>query len=84
MAVSRGRSGLSLRVEVHVPELDRRVIDVPCPRCELETPVQLGEIRRGDIIICRGCHSNVRLEDELGGMHRARVRLRRILGRLGM
>jgi len=74
---------LSLQVKVHFPDLDRRVIDVPCPRCELETPVQLGEIRRGEIIICRGCHANVYLEDHLGGVHRMRSRLKRTLDQPG-
>ena len=48
-----------LTISVTVPELDRRWIEIPCPLCELKTPVTLGSIRLGDVIVCRGCHLRV-------------------------
>jgi hypothetical protein len=61
---------LSISIEVIMPDLDRHLIEVPCPRCDLHTWVTLGEIRRRDYAICRGCHANILLEDHLGSMHR--------------
>lgn len=64
----------SVSISMHIPELDRAVLEVPCPVCALETRVTLGEIRLGGFTICRGCHANVRLEDHLGQYYRARRR----------
>ena len=60
----------SLSINVTVPNFDRIKIEVPCPRCELQTWVTLGAIRRRDFAICRGCHANILLEDHLGSFHR--------------
>lgn len=62
----------SLSITVSFPDLDRQWIDLSCPRCRLETAVALGEIRRCEIIICRGCHANIYLQDHLGSYHRAK------------
>lgn len=61
---------VSISLEVSVPHFDRVPIEVPCPICGLHTWVKLGEIRRRDFAICRGCHANMLLEDHLGGVHR--------------
>jgi hypothetical protein len=59
-----------ISISVTVPNLDKRWIDVPCPLCALETAVTLGAIRLGDVVICRGCHANIRLQDHLGALHK--------------
>jgi hypothetical protein len=68
-----------LTISVSVPELDRRWIEIPCPRCELETPVTLGSIRLGDVVVCRGCHSNIRLQDQMAALHSFRRRFTKLL-----
>lgn len=59
-----------LSITVDVPDMDKRPIEIPCPRCELHAWVRLGDIRRRDFVICRGCHATLRLEDHLGEVHR--------------
>lgn len=58
-----------ISVSVTVPNLDKHQMSVTCPLCDLDTPTTLGAIRLGDTIVCRGCHSNIKLEDHLGGYH---------------
>jgi hypothetical protein len=74
-----------MRISVEIPslDLDGREIDVDCPVCSLETLTTLGEIRRGDIIICRGCHANIWLEDHLAENARLRDRLRKMFKDIG-
>jgi hypothetical protein len=69
----------SISIKVTIPNLDKRVIEVPCPVCKLHTWVRLGEIRRRDFAICRGCHANILLVDHLGQLHRFTRSFARIL-----
>ena len=55
---------------LNIPELDQVPIEVECPVCLLHTWVKIGEVRRRDFVICRGCHANILLEDHLGQIHR--------------
>ena len=73
-----------LSISVTVPNLEKRWLRIPCPVCELETPVTLGAIRLGDTIICRGCHANLRLDDHLGALHRFERWFARTLKRMEM
>lgn len=66
----------SISVEVSAPDFDKFRMEVPCPICLLETATTFGEVRRQEIIICRGCHANIHLEDHLGDFHRVRSRLK--------
>jgi transposase-like protein len=61
---------LEVSITWDIPNFDKEEIDIQCPICKLENPVQFGEIRRRECIICRGCHSNIFLEDHLGTIHR--------------
>ena len=60
----------SLKI-INIPDLDRHQIEVQCPVCLLHMWVNLGEFRRRDFVICRGCHANILLEDHLGQVHRS-------------
>jgi len=51
--------------------LDRHEIEIECSRCRLHTWVALGEIRRRDFTVCRGCHCTISLADHMGSVHRA-------------
>jgi hypothetical protein len=62
---------LSFSIKViNFPDLDRHPIEVKCPVCQLHTWAKLGEVRRRDFVICRGCHANILLDDHLGQVHR--------------
>ncbi len=36
---------------------------VECPLCGIENDAQLASVVRGDAILCRGCHAQIRLID---------------------
>ena len=46
-------------------DIDNIAIDVQCPSCHFSNTVTLRQIRLRDVIICRGCKANIRLEDHL-------------------
>jgi hypothetical protein len=73
----------SFSLEIQIPNLDKHPIEVPCPNCELHTWVTLGEIKRGDFAICRGCHANILLIDHLGKVKQFEQKLVRILENFG-
>jgi len=60
-----------LSISVSIPDFDKHPVEVDCPYCKLHTWVTMGEIRRRDISICRGCHRNIILEDYLGSFQRS-------------
>lgn len=76
---SRLMISFSLSINVNIPDLDRISFEVECPLCSLHTWIRLGEFRRRDFVICRGCHANMILEDHLGGFHRFKVSFEEML-----
>ncbi len=61
----------SISLHINIPDFDRIPIEIDCPICGLHTWVTIGEVRRRDFTICRGCHANIMLEDHLGSVHRS-------------
>ena len=53
-----------------MPDFSKHEIEIDCPSCKLGNWTTLGAIKRRDYIICRGCHSNILLDDNLGGVQR--------------
>lgn len=45
-------------------EFERQTLPVPCPACDFTNDVEVGQVIQRDTFICRGCHANIRLEDE--------------------
>lgn len=70
---------IDISIYVEIPNFDRRYVEVPCPLCRIETWVTLGDIRRRNYAICRGCHANILLEDHMGSLHRALRRIKSTL-----
>lgn len=62
---------------------DKDEIEIECPQCRLETWVSFGEIMRNDFTICRGCHSNIILEDHLGGFKKGIKTIEKLLNNFG-
>ena len=61
---------IDFSIKIDIPDFDRQEIEIDCPVCKLGNWAKLGEIRRRDYLICRGCHVNILLEDHLGGVQR--------------
>ena len=72
-----------LKVTVTMPDLSRRWLDVPCPRCSVATPVQFRDIELRRVIVCRGCKSNIRLVDQWDSFYRMRRKLEDMIRNMG-
>jgi len=57
---------MQFSISIQMPDFEGVEIEFSCPLCRLETPVSLGQIQREEYIICRGCHSTIKLIDQLG------------------
>jgi transposase-like protein len=66
---------LQISISFNIPNFDRKEIEIDCPLCKLGNWVQLGQIKRREYLVCRGCHSNIHLEDHLGGVQRVTKKL---------
>ena len=73
----------SLELKVEMPDFDKYRLEVPCPLCKLHTWVTLGEIRRQEMTICRGCHVNIYLEDHLGQIQRFTQKFQKMISDIG-
>jgi hypothetical protein len=45
--------------------LDRAALEAPCPRCGFFNRFHFRQVRLQDVIICRGCKCNIRLDDDM-------------------
>ena len=57
-------------------------INIPCPNCSFYNPIFLKQARLRDVIICRGCKINIRLEDQMNETRKAIRCLHRSLNEL--
>ena len=73
----------SIEMSIEAPDFDKHTIEIQCPYCELHTWVRLGEIRRREITICRGCHANIRLEDHMGQFQRFIRKFEKMISNFG-
>ena len=71
-----------LSIQVNVPNLDRFETSIPCPKCHLETQVSLGQIRRREYVVCRGCYINIHLIDHMGSIHRVQKKISHMLKKM--
>lgn len=72
-----------IKTNVEVPDFSGERVPIPCPRCELETDVTLGAIKRREYTICRGCHASIRLDDRMGSVRNALEMLENFFRNLG-
>lgn len=61
---------------------DKTEVDVTCPRCDFYNPIYLKQARLRDVIICRGCKVNIRLDDQMNETRKAVRSLRRAMDEL--
>ncbi len=70
----------SLRLGAHGKlDLDKVEVETDCPRCGFHNPVFLKQARLRDVVICRGCKSNIRLDDYMNTVRKGRQSLQRAL-----
>jgi len=67
---------ISARVEGDI-DIDGVEVEVECPQCRFVNPVWIKQIRLRDVVICRGCKCNLRLEDQMNTFRKARESVHR-------
>lgn len=58
-------------------DIDKFEVEIDCPRCGFANPIRLRQARLGDVVICRGCKANLRLDDAMNTVRKARPSIRR-------
>lgn len=58
-------------------DIDALEVEAQCPRCGFANLVWIRQIRLQDVVICRGCKCNLRLEDQMNTVRKARENLNR-------
>lgn len=65
--------GIGLHIEIEGDlDIDSHEVDIECPRCHFSNPIWIKQARLRDTIICRGCKSNIRLDDGMNTVRKAR------------
>ena len=61
--------------------LDKHEIDIQCPKCSFYNSIWLLQARLRDVIICRGCKSNIYLDDQMNETRKAIKSVRRAMAK---
>jgi hypothetical protein len=56
--------------------LDRVKLEIPCPKCQFLNGIRYRDARLRGVLICRGCKSNIRLDDNMNECRKARRSVR--------
>lgn len=59
--------------------LNNQTIEFPCPRCGFYNTIFFKQARLRDVIICRGCKSNVQLDDWMNECRKAERTVRKAM-----
>jgi len=62
--------------------LDNQTIEFPCPRCGFYNAIFFKQARLRDIVICRGCKSNIQLDDQMNECRKAERSVRKAMQEL--
>jgi transposase-like protein len=60
-------------------DLRKQVVDINCPACNFQNQITLKQAQIRSIIICRGCKSNIQLQDYFNTVRKALKSIRREL-----
>ena len=63
-------------------DFDKHEIDIQCPKCLFYNPIWLKQARLRDIIVCRGCKSNIHLDDQMNETRKTIKSIRRAMTEL--
>ena len=61
---------------------DEFEVEVDCPKCGFFNPIWLKQARLRDVVICRGCKSNIQLDDSMNTVRKSYQDIRRAMRRL--
>lgn len=70
---------MKITLTYSLPDIDKMEIQFPCPNCKLNTSITLGQVRREEYFICRGCHATVRAIDHMGGVQQLKRKMNNLL-----
>ena len=62
--------------------LDKHEIEFQCPRCSFYNCIWLKQARLRDVVICRGCKANIRLDDQMNETKKVLRSIRRAMKEL--
>ena len=62
--------------------IDKHEVDFQCPNCSFYNSIQIKQARLRDVVICRGCKSNIRLDDQMNETRKAVRTIRRAMNEL--
>lgn len=74
---------MEISINLEIPDLGNYKIEIECPCCRLSNYAKLNEIVRREYIICRGCYSNLHLDDHLSSAHRTIKKINKTFQGLG-
>jgi hypothetical protein len=63
-------------------DLDHVKLDIECPGCRFRNNIRFRDVRLRDVVICRGCKSNLRLDDNMNECRKARKDVRAAMSEL--
>ena len=63
-------------------DLDKETIEFDCPSCGFYNEIFYRQARLNDMIICRGCKTNIQLNDQMYECRKAYFRLKKIFNKL--
>jgi hypothetical protein len=62
--------------------IDSQKLDFACPNCGFFNDFLFKQARLNDVIICRGCKANIRLDDNMNECRKASKAIRHALAEL--
>lgn len=62
--------------------LDNIKIEIQCPKCKFYNSIFIKQARLRDVIICRGCKSNIQLDDQMNEVRKIVKKFRRQMAEL--
>ena len=68
--------GISMELKGDI-NIDAFEVEIECPRCSFSNPVWLKQARIRDVVICRGCKSNIQLDDGMNSFRKVRRDIQR-------
>lgn len=57
--------------------IDNETIEFPCPCCGFYNEIFFKQARLRDVFICRGCKSNIQLDDQMNECRKAEQSIRK-------
>lgn len=52
-------------------DIEKIILEIQCPNCHFYNPIFFKQAKLRDVIICRGCKINIRLDDQMNECQKA-------------